>query len=91
MERDCLLECGTNSAAIIHYKEEHASNAILCYICDRPIYAKQPKDFQIHYDTTHPDADMPFIFNSMKKTNVKKPEAGIHKVIMSMLFEIVSF
>lgn len=61
------------SDAIAHYKNQHAMDAILCTICDRPICVRHKWNFTKHYKTMHPGVTMP---------NHQTPQAsdvGFHK------------
>lgn len=65
-EPTCCMEFEDRSAAIIHYDKQHSHNAILCYICDKPIPAMTPKEFETHYEKIHPNEKVPFVFESTK-------------------------
>lgn len=74
-EINCAVECGNRFAAIEHYKEQHAANMILCYICDIPIHAKVSDEFERHFIENHPTTAMPFIFNSINShSEEQEPE-----------------
>lgn len=55
----CQIEFATRSHAIIHYKRQHAKNAILCELCSKPIAAHSAGAFIQHYQRTHPFKKIP--------------------------------
>lgn len=75
----CNLECGYRSAAIQHYKKQHAQNSIFCYWCELPILAYHPNDFKRHYKEEHKDMEMPFNFDTKIKYSTNR-EAPIDEV-----------
>lgn len=78
-EPRCCLDFEVRSAAITHYKDQHAAHAILCYICDKPIRAESPNEYETHFDTIHPGVNVPFVFGPTKECP-EKPEVTIKKI-----------
>lgn len=75
----CSLEFCTRSATIFHYKDKHASNAILCYLCDWPIL---DTDFSMHFRLIHPNEVIPFHFdtNASEPSPIEKSPPHMKKV-----------
>lgn len=71
------FECRTD--VIRHYKENHAADAILCYLCEWPILGS---DFQMHFRLIHPNEVNPFSFddNSSKSEQTEMTQAHTEKV-----------
>lgn len=44
---------------IVHYKKKHADQAILCPICNVPIFAKLTISYKLHFTRVHPDIEFP--------------------------------
>lgn len=55
----CKAVFEERSQAIRHYKQSHADMSIVCPKCDRPVVARQRKDFLIHYARRHPGEEPP--------------------------------
>lgn len=47
------------SDVIVHYKKKHADQAILCPICNVPIFAKLTISYKLHFTRVHPDIEFP--------------------------------
>lgn len=58
--KQCQIEFATRSHAIIHYKRQHAKNAILCELCSKPIATHTVNTFVNHYRQTHPFKKIPY-------------------------------
>ena len=63
----CRQEFKSRAAAISHYQEKHANDAILCEICDKPIATGKIKrlrhlSFLDHYKRLHPNTKIPYDF-----------------------------
>lgn len=56
----CEIELNSRSDALIHYKRQHATSAILCELCDRPVAAHSANTFIAHYQRTHPFKKVPY-------------------------------
>lgn len=61
--RGCGKPFGTRKEAIVHYKEKHARNSILCFVCAKPFVFQHPHHFIQHFHTRHPSVALPFSFN----------------------------
>lgn len=57
-DENCQRSLETRSAAIIHFKEKHAMNALLCLTCNMPISVKTPEDYFLHYRNAHPEVEI---------------------------------
>lgn len=47
------------SDVIVHYKKKHANQAVLCPICNVPIFAKLTISYKLHFTRVHPDIEFP--------------------------------
>lgn len=73
---ECSTEFDSRTDIIAHYKEKHAADVILCYICDWPILGT---NFQTHFRLLHPNDVNPFNFDNIPKespqTERSEPQA----------------
>lgn len=64
MTRCPLLSCQetypTRSATMNHFKIFHAKNAILCHLCDKPIFTYSFEGFNEHFRRFHATEPLPF-------------------------------
>lgn len=60
---NCRETFEVRSAGIAHYKEKHAKGAILCLLCDKPIYAPNVLTFVNHCRDRHQGEQIPYDFN----------------------------
>lgn len=59
--KGCRIQFNCNSDARLHYEHQHAMNALLCPICQKPIRIDLKKNgMQMHYKQMHPDAELPY-------------------------------
>lgn len=68
--RNCSLNSGYRSRAIAHYKRKHANDYIWCEQCARPVGAKCLDTFLQHYNTIHPDIELPEYLKKQKEDEV---------------------
>lgn len=68
---NCHEDFETQAEAINHYSSMHSDQAILCSICDEPIYTYSIDGFKEHFRNSHPDSQIPIGFNetSDNRTN----------------------
>lgn len=72
--QNCTLQFKTRSTAIVHYKKQHAMDAVLCSICDKPISTKHRETFTKHYSRMHPNV-VPFEFEELSRPDrIHKPQ-----------------
>lgn len=47
--------------AMIHYKQKHAMDAMLCHLCQKPIRTDlNPKALVYHFRNMHPNQEIPY-------------------------------
>lgn len=63
----CKLEFKNRKKALDHFREVHASNAVLCFLCQKPISTRHHNDFIIHYRRIHPNKAVPYDFDKEEK------------------------
>lgn len=73
------MEFDGRSAAIQHYKVKHAEHSVFCYLCELPVTAVRPEDFEKHYEEFHENMEMPFSFDT-KPSDSKDSEVQMNKV-----------
>lgn len=56
---NCSVDSGFRSRAIAHYKRMHAKDHIFCTLCQKPVGAKWRHTLLKHYNTIHPNIDLP--------------------------------
>lgn len=63
----------SRSAAISHYREQHANHAVLCDVCNKPIaIGRNLSNIINHYKRMHPNAKYPYESgNETEKTEVQ--------------------
>lgn len=71
----CISAFDSRTATIRHYREEHAADVILCYLCDWPVDAN---DFQMHFRLIHPNEMNPFNFDSSSSESAQTETTQAH-------------
>lgn len=67
---ECDAEFENRDDIIAHYKETHADDTILCYLCDWPILGT---NFQMHFRLLHPNDANPFHFDDGPQSEISLP------------------
>lgn len=75
----CSLSFDTRSAALNHYKNIHAQNAIFCYLCNKPVGIRTFKALILHYRKKHPGRKVPF---SIKEQRALESPSQTNEVII---------
>lgn len=89
--KKCGIQFTVRSDAIVHYKNLHAKNTILCSICDVPIYAERLKDLEKHYHGAHPDEEFKFNQNSTQASEVCNLLCQFHDIlVISFLYNFLN-
>lgn len=55
----CDISFSNRSFAIIHFRSNHSSTAMLCTICNIPFPSACTSNLEQHYELYHPDASLP--------------------------------
>lgn len=84
--RGCQREYGVRSLAIAHYIHRHAKNSVFCIECDKPVSAKSPSTFIMHYSKFHPDIELPAF---LKKPETETDEVNI--VELNSIFSLIVY
>lgn len=75
LQRCYVQRCRSNiknrREAINHYRDTHANTAVLCPLCDKPIYAPWPNKYKLHFDRIHPNVAIPFDFKGTLNDSAK--------------------
>lgn len=66
---NCEEDFETRAEAIIHYKM-HSDHAILCSICQKPIYTYSIDGFKEHYRNFHTIQEVPYGFNETSDNHI---------------------
>lgn len=72
----CKQPFKNRAAAIEHYKEKHAMNAVLCHICNKPINITWANGYSLHFQSRHPNEPIPHI--NGKSVYKKGSKSGTH-------------
>lgn len=67
-KRKCSEKFDSHSNALRHYIAEHASNAIFCSLCQKPITVYRSKSFCEHYRKAHPFNKIPYKFDDINES-----------------------
>lgn len=75
----CRPQTGNRSAAIAHFRSQHAMYYTRCSICDKPIMAK---NFKRHCRTVHSNVEMHFDMNKKPKhSEQEKHETNMVRIL----------
>lgn len=70
--RRCEIDFASRSHAIIHYKSQHAKEAVLCELCSKPVSAHAVGAFIEHYQRVHPFKKIPYGLDEMDAQCLEK-------------------
>lgn len=70
--RTCHSNIKSRREAIKHFRDTHANVSILCPLCDKPIHAPSPYQFKRHFHRSHPNCEIPFVFNGSDQSAMSK-------------------
>lgn len=81
--RSCNKEFKDRFEASQHFRNEHAQTSIFCYICQKPLSAKEPRTFIKHYHRVHGNIKVPYDFENMEKSPPKRVRSNHSITIQS--------
>lgn len=68
--RLCNAVFESRSAAISHYREQHANSSVLCDACNKPIaLSKHLGNIRRHYRREHPGRNIPYKYDKGIETS----------------------
>lgn len=74
----CRRELGDRAAALLHFKNRHAKNALYCSKCDSPIEVYRQDELEEHNRRVHADENV--ALSCHKSPNVSKKSPSLSSI-----------
>ena len=65
--RSCRRRFENRLETLEHFRDYHAKDAILCFLCDKPVSSPTSRCFIRHYRRIHPNEKVPYDFGEPEK------------------------